>query len=179
MTAAPGVLSEALQTGSVEAEEDVTMTASEVLRSPHLGDIEWSPGCELFLPSGLPGFEEERRMIPVEVPAQRPLVFLQSLDVPETCFVSLPVRTIFPGYQLRLSEEDRNTLFIEADRELAIGADVLCLVLLVPFENTVQANLDAPIIINLHNRRCAQSLPSECVAGRFRLADGGSWEPIC
>jgi flagellar assembly factor FliW len=156
------------------------MTAAmEVLRSAHLGNIEWSPGCELYLPAGLPGFEEERRMIPVEVPAQRPLVFLQSLDAPDTCFVSLPVRTIFPGYLLRLSEDDRQTLLFEPDRELAIGADVLCLALLVPFENTVQANVDAPVVINLHNRRCVQSLSSERVAGYFRLADGGIWEPAC
>ncbi|MES1260962.1 MAG: flagellar assembly protein FliW [Acidobacteriota bacterium] len=155
------------------------MTTTEVMRSAHLGNIEWSPGCELYLPAGLPGFEEERRMIPVEVPAQRPLVFLQSLDAPDICFVSLPVRTIFPDYLLRLSDDDRLTLLFEPDRELAIGADVLCLALLVPFENTVQANVDAPVVINLHNRRCLQSLSSEHAAGYFRLADGGVWEPVC
>lgn len=155
------------------------MMPNEVVRSTHLGDIEWSQGCELFLPAGLPGFEDERRMIPVEVPVQRPLVFLQSIESPGTCFVSLPVRTIDPGYQLRLSDDDRAALLFEGERELSIGADVLCLALLVPFENTVQANLDAPVIINLHNRRCIQSLPSESFAGHFRLADGGRWETVC
>jgi flagellar assembly factor FliW len=151
----------------------------DVIHSTHLGDIEWSSGCELLLPVGLPGFDDERRMIPVEVPLQRPLVFLQSLENPDICFVSLPVRTIFPAYQLRLSEEDRATLLFEGDRELSIGADVLCLALLVPFENTVQANLDAPVVINLHNRRCIQSLPVERTAGYFRLEDGGRWDSVC
>jgi flagellar assembly factor FliW len=155
------------------------MSVNQVIRSAHLGDIDWSPGCELFLPAGLPGFEGERRMIPVEVPVQRPLVFLQSLETPGTCFVSLPVRTICPEYRLHLSEDDRAALFFEPDRELSIGADVLCLALLVPFENTVQANLDAPIVINLHNRRCIQALASESGAGYFRLADGGHWDSIC
>jgi flagellar assembly factor FliW len=155
------------------------MTLNQTVQSTHLGDIDWSPGCEIFLPAGLPGFEDERRMIPVEVPQQRPLVFLQSLETPSTCFVSLPVRTIFPAYQLSLSEDDRAALRCDGDRELSIGADVLCLVLLVPFEDTVQANLDAPVVINLHNRRCIQSLPTEPKAGRFRLVDGGRWEPIC
>lgn len=155
------------------------MTINQVIRSTHLGDIEWGPGSELYLPVGLPGFEMERRMIPVEVPAQRPLVFLQSLDVPDTCFVALPVRTIFPEYRLQLSEDDRQNLLIDQDRELAIGADVLCLALLVPCDNTVQANLDAPIIINLHNRRCAQSVLPVRFAGYFRLADGGTWEAVC
>jgi flagellar assembly factor FliW len=155
------------------------VTVSETIHSAHLGDIEWTPGCELFLPGGLPGFEQEYRMIPVEVPVQRPLVFLQSLDNPETCFVSLPVRTIHPDYQICLGEEDRVALLFDLDRDLSIGADVLCLALLVPFENTVQANLDAPIVINLHNRRCIQALPSGAPKGYFRLADGGRWESVC
>jgi len=155
------------------------VTVSEIIRSTHLGDIEWNSGCELFLPGGLPGFEEEHRMIPVEVPAQRPLVFLQSLDNPDTCFVSLPVRTIDPGYRILLSEEDRSALVFETDRELSIGADVLCLALLVPFENTVQANLNAPIVINLHNRHCIQALSAGGATGYFRLGDGGRWESVC
>jgi flagellar assembly factor FliW len=163
----------------VTAERRTEQMTCEIVRSTHLGDIEWSPGCELYLPAGLPGFEDERRMIPVEIPAQRPLVFLQSLDVPGTCFVSLPVRTIAPDYTLRLSEDDRQTLLFEPDTELSIGADVLCLALLVPFDNTVEANLDAPVVINLHNRRCIQSLPFECLAGHFRLAEGGVWEKVC
>lgn len=154
------------------------MISQETVRSTYLGDIEWDPGCELFLPGGLPGFEDERRMIPVEVPLQRPIVFLQSLDNPATCFVSLPVRTIDPGFHLRLAEEDRAGLLLD-EREVSIGADVLCLALLVPFENTVQANLDAPIVINLHNRRCVQSLPSGTNFGYFRLAEGGRWESVC
>jgi flagellar assembly factor FliW len=162
------------------AREGVAPSAGrDVIHSTHLGDIDWNPGCELLLPVGLPGFEDERRMIPVEVPLQRPLVFLQSLEHAGTCFVSLPVRTIFPSYQLRLSEEDRTTLLFEADRELSIGADVLCLALLVPFQNTVQANLDAPIVINLHNRRCIQALPFGPLAGYFRLEDGGRWDSVC
>jgi flagellar assembly factor FliW len=159
--------------------EGIAPATVHVIQSTHLGDIDWSPGCELFLPVGLPGFEDERRMIPVEVPVQRPLVFLQSLETPGTCFVSLPVRTIFPAYRLQLSEEDCAALLFESDREISIGADVLCLALLVPFENTVQANLDAPIVINLYNRRCIQALPFGSAAGYFRLSDAGNWESVC
>ncbi len=44
----------------------------------------------------MPGFEEQRRMIPVEIPSQRPLVYLQSLESDEICFVALPVYVIDP-----------------------------------------------------------------------------------
>lgn len=155
------------------------MTTQATLRSTYLGDIEWDCGCELFLPAGLPGFENERRMIPVEVPVQRPLVFLQSLDNPDTCFVSLPVRTICPEFQLRLSDDDRSALLFEPERPLSIGGDVLCLALLVPYRNTVQANLDAPVVVNLHNQRCVQAMNAGGGFGYFRLADGGRWDPVC
>jgi flagellar assembly factor FliW len=152
--------------------------ARRVFRSSHLGEIDWEPECELFLPAGLPGFEAERRMMPLEIPAQRPLVFLQSLENPDVCFVSLPVRTIDPQYQLRLSEDDRAALLLDPARPPEIGADVLCLVLLLPGAGSVQVNLDAPIVVNLHNSRCIQAFSTERAAGYFKLGDD-HWEPLC
>ncbi len=149
-----------------------------VFQTSHLGEIECEPECELFLPAGLPGFEAERRMMPLEIPAQRPLVYLQSLEHPEVCFVTLPVRTIDPQYQLRLSEDDRAALLLDPVRQPEIGADVLCLILLLPASGTVQVNLDAPIVVNLHNSRCIQSFSTERAAGYFRLGDD-HWEPVC
>src|ERR1700688_1622255 len=116
-------------------------------------------------------------MLPLEIPAQRPLVFLQSLERPDLCFVSLPVRTVDPNYRLRLPEDDHLALLLDPDREPEIGVDVLCLVLLLPEAGTMQVNLDAPIVVNLHNSRCIQSLRARS-AGYFRLA-GGCWEPVC
>jgi flagellar assembly factor FliW len=151
-----------------------------LINSPHLGDIEWTADSELFLPSGLPGFEAERRMIPVEVPAQRPFVFLQSLEKPETCFVALPATVVSPAYQPHISEDDRHALLLEFDSEPALGQDILCLVLLVPAGTTVQANLDAPVVINLHNRRCIQAhSPESTAAGCYRLSATGAWEALC
>ena len=57
------------------------------------------PNSELLFPAGLPGFEAERGMLPVEIPAQKPLVYLQSLTNPEVCFVSLPVFIVDPGFR--------------------------------------------------------------------------------
>ena len=46
------------------------------------------------LPSGdysLPGFEDRSRFLPLTFPGREPLVFLQSLDRVELCFLALPV----------------------------------------------------------------------------------------
>jgi len=149
-----------------------------VIRTPHLGEIQWQPGSELFLPAGLPGFENETHLLPVEVPVHRPLVFLQSLKRPDLCFVSLPVRTICPEYELLLSYEDRALLAMRAGEPPRIGENILCLALLLPSGSTVHVNLNAPIVVNLHNSRCIQCVVSESVK-RYRLGDSGNWEPSC
>jgi flagellar assembly factor FliW len=152
---------------------------SQVIHSRWLGDIESDPQAELFFPAGLPGFEEERRILPVEIPSQRPLVYLHSLANPEICFVSLPVFVIDPGFRLRLSEEERLGLQLPADRNAVIGTDVLCLALLVASGQTVRVNLNAPIVINLSNSRGVQCVPEDNTTGCFRLEENGKWGLVC
>jgi flagellar assembly factor FliW len=154
------------------------------LLSPYLGEISWQQGCELQFPAGFPGFEQQRCMVPVEIPSQRPLIYLQSPEQPAVCFVTLPVLTIAPSFELHLSDDDRSLLeFDQPDlpgsQNPAIGRDVLCLALLVPFECTVQTNLDAPIVINLHNGRGVQAVSAPGVTGSYRLSRYGDWETVC
>jgi len=118
-------------------------------------------------------------MLAVEVPAQRPLVYLQSVEKPGVCFVSLPVRTIQPDFEVALSEEDRAALRIADDLQPRIGDDILCLALLFPADGELEANLGAPIVINLHNLRCVQSQGSENEPRHYRLGVDGRWEPVC
>jgi flagellar assembly factor FliW len=117
-------------------------------------------------------------MVAVEVPAQRPLVFLQSAERPEVCFVSLPVRTVRPDFELTLSEDDRFALRLDEGAHAEIGIDLLCLALLIPAAGGIETNLGAPVVVNLANLRCIQAQGSMAVGGRYRLGDG-SWEPIC
>jgi flagellar assembly factor FliW len=118
-------------------------------------------------------------MLAVEVPAQRPLVYLQSVEKPNVCFVSLPVRTIRPDFEVTLSEEDRAALRIADDARPRIGDDILCLALLFPSGGALEANLGAPLVINLHNLRCVQSQGAENEPGHYRLSGDGRWEPVC
>ena len=152
--------------------------------SPYLGEIRWNASCELEFPAGLPGFERYRRMVPVEIHSQRPLIYLQSAEQGDVCFLTLPVLAVYAGFELRLSEDERAALELdppsEAAREKpALGTDVLCLALLVPSGATVRTNLDAPIVINLHNGRGIQAVAPAPAAGSFRLGDRGAWEPLC
>ena len=151
----------------------------ETIHSPWLGEVESDPGCELLFPAGLPGFEDQRRLLPVEIPAQRPLVYLQSVERAEICFVALPVYVIDPAFQLRMSDEDRSILELPEDCDPVIGADVLCLALLMPSGHSVQANTNASIVINLHNRRGVQCVPPDGLSLRFRLLGDRGWTALC
>jgi flagellar assembly factor FliW len=158
------------------------------LLTPWLGEISWEEACELHFPAGLPGFEQYRRLVPIEIPSQRPLVYLQSAEQGGICFLALPALAIYPGFQLRLSEDDLSLLEFDVQGSSQVqspalgpvlGTDVLCLALLRPFGNTVETNLDAPIVINLHNSRGIQAISPLNAARSWRLTQDGNWAAVC
>jgi flagellar assembly factor FliW len=151
----------------------------QTINSPWLGELETDPRCELLFPVGLPGFEEQRRMMPVEIPAQRPLIYLQSLDSAEIWLVGLPVRVIDPEFQLCLSDEERVILRFSENYHPVIGVDVLCVALLMPSGRTVEANLNSSIVINLHNRRGVQCVAPAGLSACFRLSADTRWAALC
>ncbi len=155
------------------------MQAELTIDSPYLGTLSWEPRNELIFAAGLPGFERERRMLPVEIPAHRPLVYLQSLDRAEVCFLLLPVFTVEPHFELALADEERSFLLLDEVAAPVIGEDVLCLALLVPAGATVETNLDAVIVVNLGNCRCVQTVSSGGAPRLRRLSAAGRWEPVC
>jgi len=150
-----------------------------VICSPWLGDIRVDEDCEIFFPAGLPGFENEHRLLPVEVPAQRPLVYLQSIERERVCFVGLPVYVIHAGFRLEIPEDERALLGLPNDRDPAIGEDLLCVALLMPCGDSVQVNLNAPIVINLHNRRGAQIVSQGAPPATYRLSADSGWTLLC
>jgi flagellar assembly factor FliW len=159
--------------------ESELATENFIVHSRWLGDIVSDPRAALFFPSGIPGFEEERRMLPIEIPSQRPLVYLQSLSHPEICFAALPVFVIDPGFRLSLSEDEQCALDFPEGSNPVIGVDVLCLALLMSPGEGVRVNLNAPVVINLHNSRGVQSVSADQTSGCFGLASTGHWEAQC
>jgi flagellar assembly factor FliW len=149
------------------------------IHSPWLGEVESDPEAELFFPAGLPGFEAHRRMVAIEIPSQRPVVYLQSLERDEVCFAALPVYVIDPSFRPDLSDDDRDALQLSAQPEPAIGEELLCLVLLRKSDRTVEANTGAAIVINLHNRRGVQCVPPEGTSALFRLCPDNGWRREC
>ena len=131
------------------------------METKNFGKISFEPESELEFPCGLPGFDSSRRFVAVRFAESDPLVYLQSLDNPDLCFITMPILSIDPLYRLKVSGEDLDQLDLPQARQPRIGEDVLCLTVLSIRESGPTANLLAPIVVNLHNRKAVQAVAPE------------------
>ena len=138
------------------------MESTLTLRSDYFGSLECADARLFHFPNGIPGFECERHFAPIEIPAQRPLVYLQSINRPELCLMTLPVRTICPEFELDLLPEDRAVLGLESAGPVRIGDDVMCLAIVsVDASRDPVANLLAPLVVNVRTREAVQAIQAD------------------
>ena len=123
------------------------------------GELEYTDDAVTHFPHGLIGFESETSFLLIEIPATRPLVYLQSLSSPQLCFLTIPVFVVCRNYELVLSQQDLLTIDLPIARQPQIGPEVLCLVVLTVMANRpATANLMAPITINRRNSKAVQGI---------------------
>ena len=111
------------------------------------GSIPYEASEAIEFPNGLPAFESERAFLLIERAETRPVVFLQSLQNKSLCFVTLPVATVDPGYELAISEEDGIMLGLDSEGS-GTGRNLSCLAVLSVTESRPTANLLAPVVVN-------------------------------
>jgi flagellar assembly factor FliW len=125
------------------------------------GRIWYEVESKIEFPAGLPGFEDRRQFLAVQLPDANPLVFLQSLEDPDLCFVTLPVLSVEARYRLRLSGEDLERLGFTGGRQPRIGIDVLCLAVLSIRASGPTADLLAPVVVNVANLKAVQAVMAD------------------
>jgi flagellar assembly factor FliW len=140
--------------------------------STHFGPIAVDESSVIEFPEGLPGFEDRRRFLPLYNEQQAGLVFLQSLERAELCFLAMPVRSLRPDYTLEMPSEDLGLLEFAPGRQPEIGSEVAALAILSLVEGeTPTANLRSPVVIHVGTRKAVQSIrPDERYSCR---------EPLC
>lgn len=125
-----------------------------LIETPQLGTVDYSEEAIVEFPEGLPAFENQTRFVLVERSETAPILFLQSLDNAELCFLTVPVEAIQPNYELTSPMEDLRDLGIDASTR---NEDVLCLAILTARPDRMPtANLMAPVVIHRHTRRARQ-----------------------
>jgi flagellar assembly factor FliW len=129
-----------------------------VMQTKYFGELPLAEDARIEFPSGVPGFERYRWFAAIRLPGAAPLVFLQSLEDSNLCFVTLPPANADPGYHLSLSDEDLRRLNLPVSRQPSIGRDVQCLAVLAIREEGATANLLAPIVINPKTMKAVQAV---------------------
>jgi len=131
------------------------------METKNFGTISFEPDSELEFPRGLPGFDSRKRFVAVRFVESDPLVYLQSLEDPGLCFITAPVQAVDPKYRLKISSEDIEQLGLPLARQPRIGEDVLALTVVSIRESGPTANLLAPVLVNLQNRKAVQAVSEE------------------
>ncbi|HEV3199835.1 MAG TPA: flagellar assembly protein FliW [Bryobacteraceae bacterium] len=132
-----------------------------VVETSNFGIISYGPEASIEFPRGLPGFDDRRRFVALQFEDTAPLVFLQSLEVPDLCFITMPVLAVDPQYRLAVTGEDLGQLELSPKRQPRIGEEVLCLAVLSLGEGGPTANLLAPVVVNLRNLKAVQAVAAE------------------
>ena len=128
----------------------------------YFGTVSYEASAAVEFAAGLPGFESCCRFLPIEEAARRPLIFLQSLEQPGLCFVTIPVAAVDPGYQLKIGAEDAAAIGL--DPQSGLPADVACLVVMsIAGAGTPTVNLLAPVVINPRTGKAVQSVRDDAV----------------
>jgi flagellar assembly factor FliW len=132
------------------------------LNTKKFGALEYREDSVFLFPRGLPAFEHETEFVPIEDLATAGLVYLQSVRTRELCFVAFPAAAVDPRYQLLVGRDDLAVLGLDTLRQPRPGEEVLVLALLCISGNSpVTANLLAPVVVNLANRRAVQAVRSD------------------
>jgi flagellar assembly factor FliW len=138
------------------------------LDTTNFGTIEIQESSALEFPEGLPGFEHCRRFAALESSGAGGLIFLQSLEQPQLCFVTVPVRAIWPDYEITIAAEDKELLGFDAGAPIA-ESDLIVLAILSFVEGEEPtANLSAPVVIHAHTRRAMQVVRQD---GRYEVRE--------
>jgi len=131
------------------------------METKNFGKISFEPESELEFPRGLPGFDSRKRFVAVRFVESDPLVYLQSLEDPDLCFITMPILAVDPGYRLKVDGEDLQQVGLAPTRQPRIGEDVLVLTVVSIHESGPTANLLAPVLVNLRNRKAVQAVAQE------------------
>lgn len=111
------------------------------------GDIEIHEKEILAFESGIPGFLDEKQFTLLAL-EETPFIVLQSIATKEVAFVMANPFDFFQTYEFELSDELLNELHIQSEQDVVV---FVILTVREPFEDTT-ANLQAPVIINVHNK---------------------------
>ena len=121
------------------------------VQSTRFGDITVNADCIIEFPSGLVGFGRARRFILIE--HRPPFSWLQCVEDPNLAFVVVDGSEFGANYSVPLPIGDKDCDLKDSDE---FGILVIVTVRPSPVDTT--ANLKAPLVVNLRNKKGVQMI---------------------
>ncbi|OXS58508.1 flagellar assembly factor FliW [Bacillus sp. V-88] len=122
------------------------------INTKYLGEIEVKAEEILTFEHGIPGFGEERLFVLLPLPENEWFHILQSVKTPQLGFVVTDPFVFFKDYDFVLDEASVESLGNPSEKDV----QVLSILTVRETLNESTSNLQAPIILNLANRKGKQ-----------------------
>lgn len=116
------------------------------------GDIDVNESDVIELPAGLIGFPDLKKYILLDHDKESPFKWLQSLDDGAIAFVLINPLLFKPDYTVEVTEAEVSDLTIQAEEDAVISV----IVTMPSNPQNMTANLKAPLVFNLKNRKGKQ-----------------------
>lgn len=111
------------------------------------GEIEYEENSIITFNKGIPGFEELKKFVLVDLEEYQPFKLLQSLENEEIALVITSPYEFFKDYEIKLNDETIRNLRIESPKQIMIFTTVT----LNSDVRKITSNLQGPIVINTSN----------------------------
>jgi len=122
------------------------------LISPIHGKIIYEKNEIIYFEKGLPGFSDLKKYVIKQVEEESPFSILQSIEDKEIGFIIISPFFIKDNYEIEISDEIIKNLKLE-------GSDEALLYSIVTLNSKIEeitANLKAPLVINIKNKKGEQ-----------------------
>jgi flagellar assembly factor FliW len=128
------------------------------LQTSRFGTLVLDEHRRVDFPDGIPGFPDFVQAVLIVVDENPDFYWLQSTSDGDLAFLTVVPWSFFPDYEAVLSDEDQEAIGLED----AGDALICCLVSVDRARNAYNANLRAPIVVNVATNRARQVvLPDE------------------
>ena len=120
------------------------------LSTTRFGEIEIQEESIINFPFGIPGFPDLKRFVIIDY--KDPIKWLHSVEDPDIAFIITVPFVLFPEYSFTIKDDVEEFLGIKE------ASDVLIFAILAVSDNNLMANLKAPVVINISNKKAVQIL---------------------
>lgn len=126
-----------------------------ILNTKYFGKIEYDQETVFKFEEGIPGFTDLHQFVVINE-KDSIFTYLQSVEREDICFVMINPFVAFEDYDIEISEESIGKLGIDQIQDVMIYS-----ILTIPENiNDMTANLRAPIVLNIVNKKGLQEIIS-------------------